>query len=113
MGRLAEFAVLGAASSSPALPNQVGTRAKGRSFGTPAVERPFDLHRFRVVFPERWQAFLKAHFRSTAEIASFFDVDDKTARNWVEGCTKPTAPTAIIAIACIPGALAELTGCAA
>lgn len=78
-----------------------------------AGERPFDLHRFRVVFPEKWQAFLKAHFRSTAEIACFFEVDDRTAKNWVEGCTKPTAPSALIAVARIPGALAELTGVAA
>jgi len=103
----------GLASASPSLPADIGTGGGGQSFGELAVARPFDLHRFRAMFPTRWAAFLKAHFRSTAEIAAFFDVDDKTARNWVEGSTKPTAPTALIAVARIPGAMAELIGVAA
>ena len=80
----------------------------GQSSGELAVERRVDLHRFRALFPYRWADFLRSHFRNSADIAAFFDVDDKTARNWLEGTTKPSAPTAIIAVARIPGAMAEL-----
>ena len=101
------------ASASPSLPDHSVTDRAEQSFGELAVERPFDLHRFRALFPDRWAGFLRSHFRNSAEIAAFFGVDDKTARNWVEGSTKPTAPSAIIAVARIPGALAQLMGVAA
>lgn len=100
-------------SASPVLQSHIAATRMEMSSGELAVERPFDLHRFRALFPDRWTAFLKAHFQSHAQIAAFFDVDDKTARNWLDGTTKPTAPTALIAVARIPGAMAELIGMAA
>lgn len=100
-------------SVAPVLPAHIAATRLEKSSGELAVERPFNLHRFRAVFPDRWTAFLKAHFQSHAQIAAFFDVDDKTARNWLDGTTKPTAPTALIAVASIPGAMADLTGVAA
>lgn len=50
---------------------------------------PVDLHRFKTVFPDRWAAFLKAHWRNSVDVAHFFDVDEKTARNWMEGVSAP------------------------
>lgn len=102
-----------ASSHPPAFPKHHVTVHLEKSSGSLAVERPFDLHRFRTLFPDRWASFLRAHFRNHTQIAAFFDVDDKTARNWLDGTTKPTAPTALIAVASIPGAMAELTGVAA
>lgn len=53
--------------------------------------RPIDLHRMRAVFPDRWSAFLKTYFRNSVTVAFFFSVDEKTARNWIEGTTAPRA----------------------
>lgn len=53
--------------------------------------RPVDLHRYRTVFPDRWAAFLKAHFRDSVTVAYFFGVNEKTARLWMEGVTAPRA----------------------
>ena len=53
--------------------------------------RPINLRHYRAVFPDRWAAFLKAHFGNSVTVAFFFDVDEKTARNWLEGVTAPRA----------------------
>lgn len=50
-----------------------------------AAGRAFDPHALRRAFPDRWMAFLHAHFRSTLEVALFFDVNERTARKWWEG----------------------------
>ncbi len=71
------------------------------------------MHRFRVVFPDRFSGLLKAHFRDTEHIAHFFGVKERTARDWVNGVSNPNGPSAIIACARIPGALAHLIGVAA
>ena len=68
----------------------------------------FDPMRFKAIFPDRWAGFLRAHFRSSTEVAAFFGVDDRTARHWLHGTTAPSGSVAIHAIAAIPGALAEL-----
>ncbi len=60
--------------------------------------RPIDLHRFRAVFPDRWSAFIRAHFQSTAHVAYFFGVDDKCARNWWNGTSGPSG--AFVAAVC-------------
>lgn len=64
--------------------------------------RPFDLDRFRRVFPDRWTAFLHAHFRSHAQVQFFFSVDEKTARNWWNGVGAPRAEFAVVALAAFP-----------
>lgn len=53
--------------------------------------RPINLRHYKAVLPDRWAAFLKAHFRNSVTVAFFFDVDEKTARNWMEGVTAPRA----------------------
>lgn len=64
--------------------------------------RPFDMHRFRAVFPDIWAEFLKAHFRDKEHIAYFFDTDEKTARNWLSGFNVPTGPRAVAAVLQFP-----------
>lgn len=53
--------------------------------------RPINLRHYRAVLPDRWAAFLRAHFRNSVTVAFFFDVDEKTARNWLDGVTAPRA----------------------
>jgi hypothetical protein len=67
--------------------------------------KPFDLHHFRAVFPDQWSQLIRRHFRSTVEVAYFFSVDEKTARNWWEGVTGPSGHAVAIAIRCLPDAL--------
>lgn len=83
--------------------------AKGGDF--PHI--PFDMHRYRTLFPDKWSAFLRSHFRSAYQVGLFFDVDSKTSRDWWHGKTGPAAPFALRAVATIPGALSELMGEAA
>ena len=36
--------------------------------------------------PDEWAAFLRAHFNGNVQmIRSFFDCDEKTARDWLHG----------------------------
>jgi hypothetical protein len=72
----------------------------GFSTGTPV-----DLHRMRTVFPDRWAAFLKAHFRDSVSVAFFFSVNEKTARLWMEGTTAPRAEVVLSLIERAPSVL--------
>ena len=69
---------------------------------------PFDLHRYRVVFPDRWSSFLRAHFRDHMHVAYVFGVSDRTSRNWWDGISAPRAEFALAACKNIPGAAAWL-----
>lgn len=64
-----------------------------------------DLHRLRVVFPDRWSAFLRGHFRDRVQVAYVFGVDERTARNWWDGVSSPRAEVALIAVSRFPAAL--------
>lgn len=70
--------------------------------------RPCDPRAFRRLYPDRWSAFLRGHFRNSTEIAAFFDVDEKTARQWLNGVNAPQAWAASFAVISIPGAAANL-----
>ena len=94
-------------SHPPVLPDMVNAEPADMSSGKFAGV-PFDLHRFRTIFPRRWSGFLQQHFQSSAHVAAFFGMDDRTARHWLEGTTAPNGATALFAAATIPGALAEL-----
>lgn len=67
--------------------------------------RPIDLHRMRAVFPDRWAAFLKAHFRNSVTVAFFFSVDERTARLWLEGATAPRSEVILSLIERCPSVL--------
>lgn len=64
--------------------------------------RPFDMDRFRTVFPDIWADFLRSHFRDKEHIAYFFDTDERTARNWLSGLNAPTGPRAVAAVLRFP-----------
>lgn len=70
--------------------------------------RPCDPRQFRAQYPQRWQAFLRAHFMSTVHVAAFFDTDEKTARLWWEGVNAPQGWAVDFAIQSIPSAQAWL-----
>lgn len=69
--------------------------------------RPFDADRFRSVYPDRWQAFLKAHFRSIEEVAVFFGVTDEAARKWWHGVGGPRGAQVSIAFTVFPAGAAR------
>ena len=64
--------------------------------------KPFDMDRFRAVFPDIWADFLRRHFRDKEHIAYFFDTDERTARNWLSGLNAPTGPRAVAAVLQFP-----------
>jgi hypothetical protein len=66
--------------------------------------RPCDPLAFRRCYPDRWSGFLRAHFRGPLEVALFFSVDERTARQWWEGTTGPQGWAPTFAVAAIPGA---------
>jgi hypothetical protein len=57
----------------------------------------FDPHAFRRSFPDRWSAFLRAHHRDATEVAFFYGVTDRAARDWWEGTSGPKG--AVVAMA--------------
>jgi len=66
--------------------------------------RPCDPRAFRRIYPHRWATFLARHFRNSTEVAVFFDVDERTARQWLNGVNAPQAWAASFAVMSIPGA---------
>lgn len=97
--------------SSSTVPDNHATAAADKSSGKFAA--PFDMMRFKTVFPTRWSAFLRTNFQSSAHVAFFFGVDDRTARHWLDGTTAPSGAVAIVACAKINGAIEYLMGEAA
>lgn len=72
--------------------------------GCASCGHPCDPHAIRRAFPEQWRGFLHAHFRSVAEVALFFSVEDRTARNWWEGSHSPQGWAVAMAVQAIPSA---------
>lgn len=64
---------------------------------------PFDMHRYRTVFPQLWMRFLHQQFRSAYHAQMFFCVDSKTARDWWHGKVAPSAFMVAHAEAAFPG----------
>jgi hypothetical protein len=79
----------------------------GQSFGNVLDGRAFDPLRYRAVFPERWQAFLHAHFRSTLEVALFFDVTERAAGKWWNGTGGPQGDKVVLAMVEFPRGVQE------
>jgi hypothetical protein len=77
-------ALNGSALSSPSNATNHATAADCSSLGV-FPHRPADLHGLRRRLPGEWSAFLKLHFQSATHVAAFFDVDHRTARNWLAG----------------------------
>ena len=69
---------------------------------------PIDLHAIRRMMPDRWSAFLHAHFRDRVHVAYFFGVDERTARNWWDGIGAPRCEVVLAVVARCPGAVVAL-----
>lgn len=69
--------------------------------------RPFDMDRYRLVFPELWADFLRLHFRGDPlYVATFFGVTTRTAENWLEGKGRATGDRVAIIAAMDPAGFA-------
>jgi hypothetical protein len=51
--------------------------------------RRVDLDGMRRKTPGRWSEFIRAHFADPVAVAYFFNVDEKSARNWWNGRNEP------------------------
>lgn len=79
----------------------------------PTGAQAFDPHRYRVLFPARWSAFLRAHHRSAEEVAVFYDVTFRTAMNWWEGSHRPSGDKVALAAMTNPTGFQKYMGAAA
>ena len=75
----------------------------GAAPGKPSGLSP-DPRRFRALYPDRWHAFLHAHFRDHLQVAYFFGVSERTGRDWWEGKTGSQGWATAYAIENIPTA---------
>lgn len=94
----------GEASASPSgVLTKINAERSDKSSGTFSGRR-CDPRAFQRVYPDRWHGFLKAHFRNSVEVAAFFDVNEKTARLWLEGCNAPRGWAVAYAVTRLPSA---------
>lgn len=56
-----------------------------KSFRNLLRGRPFDPYAMKRVLPQEWGAFCQRQFRSSSEVAIFFDVSARTAEYWWHG----------------------------
>lgn len=82
--------------------------ANGYGQTSRAAHRQCDPLSYYAQFPERWQAFLKAHFRSPLQVAVFFEVCPKAAEKWWEGIGGPRGDKLAYALEEIDGAAEHL-----
>jgi hypothetical protein len=68
----------------------------------------FDLVRFYADFPDRWMAFLRAHFPSPVAVAHHFGVTERAAEKWWNGVGGPRGDKLAVALVTVPGAFADL-----
>jgi hypothetical protein len=87
------------------------TLTSGKPSGLSAGKSPSsnpDPRRYRALYPDKWQAFLHAHFRDAVHVAYFFGVSERTGRDWWEGVTASQGWAVAYAIEAIPTAAAYL-----
>ena len=56
-----------------------------------------DPFRIRRDYPERWSAYIRAHYRNLNHVCQTFDVSERTARKWWDGETGGHGPQVGIA----------------
>ena len=88
---------------------QDGTEVTPKADGTYS-ERCMDMHGLRRALPHRWAEFCHRHFRNSTDLAAFFDVDEKCARNWLEGKHAPASAFTLRAVSAFPDAVPLLLG---
>jgi len=82
--------------TSAAVPVSSGDCSGDPSIRAPSSRRTL-LRQFQDETPARWMAFLRAHFSGPTEVSMFFEVDEKTGRNWWKGSGRPTLDKALVA----------------
>ena len=92
-----------ALARSPAVLAKIATPDAAMSVDIYSGRRA-DPRAFQRLYPDRWHGFLKAHFRNSVEVAAFFDVTEKTARLWLEGCNAPRGWAVAYAVTRLPTA---------
>ncbi|EBA11770.1 hypothetical protein [Roseobacter sp. CCS2] len=65
---------------------------------------PVPPSEYRASFPRLWARFLRSSFRNWQDVAGFFEVDDRTARNQWQGLHKPTGDKVAMAALAHPEA---------
>lgn len=78
--------------------------SSGKNSGERSGSRAAILRQFRDQAPARWMAFLHAHFSGSTEVSAFFDVDEKTGRNWWNGVGRPSVDKTMYAQVIYPDA---------
>lgn len=73
----------------------------------------FDPHRYRVLFPDRWSQFVRAHHRNAEEVAFVYGVTFQTACNWWHGTNRPSGDKVALAAMAYPDSFADIFGQAA
>lgn len=104
--RVASAAPAGSAKIIAFRPKQSSGTGFGQS--SRAAHRQCDPLAYYAHFPDRWQAFLKAHFRSAFDVAVFFNVTPKAAEKWWEGIGGPQGAKLAYALEEIEGAAQHL-----
>lgn len=92
-----------ALARSPVVLAKIATQGADDTSGIYSGRR-CDPRAFQRLYPDRWHEFLKAHFRNSVEVAAFFDVNEKTARLWLEGCNAPRGWAVAYAVTRLPSA---------
>ncbi|AVO37371.2 hypothetical protein [Pukyongiella litopenaei] len=82
---------------------QSAPAAGGQSFGETSGENSgpksrFDPYKVAREFPLRWQAYIRASYRSVGHVVQVFQVTEKTARNWWNGVTGANGAHVAIAV---------------
>lgn len=66
--------------------------------GRPVLD-PFRIHH---EFPDRWSAYIRAHFRGIAAVIAAFGVSERTARKWWDGENGANGGNVAVAVALHP-----------
>ena len=86
------------------------TDTPAESFGIPSgVSRRVDPHAVRRTCPALWSQFLRAHHRDATEVAYFYGVTDRAARDWWDGVSGPRGSVMMVAAILHPVGFARMT----
>lgn len=101
------YVVFSDGTSLPHTATAVRSDYTGENSGKHPGQRQYILQQFRDQAPARWMAFLHAHFGSPVEVSMFFEVDEKTGRNWWNGVGRPTVDKTLYAQMSFPNGFKE------
>jgi hypothetical protein len=68
----------------------------------PARVGAMDPYRIHHEFPDRWSAYIRAHFRCISQVIAAFGVSERTARKWWDGSNGANGGNVAVAVALHP-----------